>query len=151
MSLDVYLIVDEPVSVPTRSGIFIRENGQTVEITRHEWNARYGDREPVFFNSSEETTNRVYSANITHNLNDMAEEAGIYQHLWRPEELGITKARQLIEPLSIGLSLLRRFPDQFKKHNPLNGWGSYDGLVGFVADYIEACCEWPDANVEASR
>ena len=34
----------------------------------------------------------AYSANITHNLGKMAEEAGIYKHLWRPEEIGITKA-----------------------------------------------------------
>ena len=38
----------------------------------------------------------VYSANITHNLGLMAEEAGIYQPLWRPEELGIKTAAGLI-------------------------------------------------------
>lgn len=27
----------------------------------------------------------IFSANITHNLNAMAEAAGIYKHLWRPE------------------------------------------------------------------
>lgn len=48
--------------------------------------------------------NEVYDANITHNLNTMAEEAGIYKHLWRPEELGITKAKDLIEPLAEGLA-----------------------------------------------
>ena len=30
----------------------------------------------------------VFSANITHNLGAMAKEAGIYMHLWRPDELG---------------------------------------------------------------
>jgi len=35
----------------------------------------------------------VYDANITHNLGAMAEAAGIYKHLWRPEEIGITKAQ----------------------------------------------------------
>ena len=38
----------------------------------------------------------VYSANITHNLNRMAMEAGIYECLWRPDEHGITKAAQII-------------------------------------------------------
>jgi hypothetical protein len=29
----------------------------------------------------------MYSANITHNLGDMASEAGIYEALWRPYRL----------------------------------------------------------------
>ena len=41
----------------------------------------------------------VYEDNITHNLGDMAEEAGLYYVLWRPEELGKTKASQIIELL----------------------------------------------------
>lgn len=31
----------------------------------------------------------VFWANITHNLGRMADEAGIYKHLWRPEEIGM--------------------------------------------------------------
>ncbi len=65
-----------------------------------------------------------YSANITHNLGDMAEEAGIYKHLWRPEEIGITKAVQLVEPLSKGLSFMKSDPERFKKFNAENGWGN---------------------------
>lgn len=40
----------------------------------------------------------LYEANITHNLNKMAAEAGIYECLWRPDEHGITHARQIIDP-----------------------------------------------------
>ena len=29
----------------------------------------------------------------------MAKEADIYQHLWRPDEIGITKAAELIPPI----------------------------------------------------
>ena len=46
----------------------------------------------------------VFDANITHNLCAMAEEAGIYKACWRPEEIGITKAAQLIEPLRNGIA-----------------------------------------------
>jgi hypothetical protein len=38
----------------------------------------------------------VYSDNITHNLGEMADAAGIYKALWRPEEIGITKAAELV-------------------------------------------------------
>src|ERR1700690_72680 len=67
----------------------------------------------------------LYSANITHNLNKMAEAAGIYQHLWHPDEIGIEKAAQLIEPLKEGLQLLESKPEHFQQFNPQNGWGSY--------------------------
>jgi len=93
----------------------------------------------------------VYEANITHNLNSMADEAGIYYHLWRPEEVGVTKAEQLIEPLTIGLAQLRADPEHFKKFNSSNGWGMYENFVPWVARYLEACREYPDADVEAFR
>jgi len=93
----------------------------------------------------------VYEANITHNLGAMAEEAGIYKHLWRPEELGITKACELIEPLRAGLALLISDPPRFEKHNAANGWGLYKHFVPFVRKYLEACEENPDANVRVSR
>lgn len=93
----------------------------------------------------------VYDANITHNLGKMAELAGIYKHLWRPEELGISKANELIVPLCNGLKLLKSDPDKFKELNPENGWGDYDGLVRFITEYIEACERYPDADIKVSR
>ena len=71
----------------------------------------------------------VFDYNITHNLGKMAEAAGIYQYLWRPEELNITTAGELIEPLTKGLQRLKNSPDHFRTFEPDNGWGSYDGLV----------------------
>ena len=100
---------------------------------------------------SELRETEIYSANITHNLNTMAKEAGIYQHLWRPDEIDITKAQQLIEPLESGLNLLKSDPARFKQFNPKNGWGTYDGLVVFVENYLRECRENPNATVSISR
>ena len=50
----------------------------------------------------------VYSTNITHNLNEMAEAVGIYTHLWRPEEIAYTKAGELVKPLRQGLAETQR-------------------------------------------
>lgn len=72
----------------------------------------------------------------------MAVEAGIYEHLWRPDEIGITKAAQLIAPLRDGLERLMTDPERYKKLNPSNGWGDYEGLVAFVADYRAASFAW---------
>jgi len=93
----------------------------------------------------------IYDANITHNLNKMAGAAGIYKHLWRPEEIGITTAGQLVAPLRAGLALLMAEPERFKAMNPPNGWGSYDNLVKFVNDYLHACEENAEAAVRVSR
>lgn len=93
----------------------------------------------------------VYEANITHNLISMAGEAGIYQHLWRPEEIEITHAKQLIEPLTNALALLKSDPARFRKHNPANEWGTYDGFLEWTECYLEACKENPDATIKVYR
>lgn len=93
----------------------------------------------------------IYQGNVTHNLNSMAREAGIYMHLWRPDEIGIKLAGELIEPLTAGLALLRSDPERFKRLNPANGWGSYGGLCAFVAEYLQACGENPEATVDVWR
>jgi hypothetical protein len=93
----------------------------------------------------------IYEDNITHNLGPMAAAAGIYECLWRPEEIGITKAAELIEPLSDGLERLKGEPAKYGALNPPNGWGSYEALVGFVERYLLACRESPEADVSVSR
>ena len=93
----------------------------------------------------------VYSANITHNLGAMAKEAGIYKALWRPEELGIKTAGELVPLLSDGLALLLADPERFKKHNAENGWGLYEHFVPFVEKYLRACADSPGAEVSVSR
>lgn len=149
MSLDVYLEVDEPIHRQS-SGIFIRENGSMREISRAEWDERNPGHEPTTCERAPETC-CVYEANITHNLGNMAGDAGIYGYLWRPEEVGIETAGQLVEPLRAGLARLRGDPVTFRQHNPSNGWGDYDGLVRFVSAYLAACEEYPNARVRASR
>lgn len=95
--------------------------------------------------------NEVFSANITHNLNHMAHEAGIYKALWRPEEVGITTARQVAEAVQPGFDQMAQRPSHFEKLNALNGWGRYDNFLPWIARYLEACRRWPDAKVEVSR
>lgn len=118
-----------------------------------------------------EDTEQVYWANITHNLNTMASEAGIYEALWRPhrlkegynisendhqaewkfEEENTTLAKDIIPLLEKGLSDLKTRPEYFEKFNSPNGWGMYEHFVTFVEKYLEACKEYPDAIIEVSR
>lgn len=93
----------------------------------------------------------VYWANITHNLNRMANAAGIYRTLWRPEEIGAVKARDLIEPMREGLRKLKKDPSRYERYNAPNGWGLYEHFVPWVEKYLAACEQNPDANVKVSR
>lgn len=151
MSLDVYLESGNFYKTKAETEIYIRENGQTKSISRQEWDELYPGQEPVTIDSEDVFDNTVYHANITHNLNEMAEKAGIYKYLWRPDEINIQTAEQLIEPLTEGLKLLESDPEKFKLLNPENGWGNYELLVNFVKNYLAACLQHKDAKVSVSR
>ena len=112
-----------------------------------------------------------YDANITHNLGEMAEEAGIYEALWRPHRLRedydisednyeaehefednvVILASEIIPVLEKGLNDLKARPEYFEKFNSSNGWGMYENFVPFVEKYLNACKEYPNAIVEVSR
>ena len=151
MSLDVYLISKNVNVVKKPSGIFVRQNGQTIEISREEWKEKYPDTNPVMIEPQEAISNEVFHWNITHNMAKCAEEAKIYQYLWRPDELNIKQAKKLINPLREGLHKLKSEPEKYKKFNPENGWGNYEGLVTFVEKYLDACYKYPDAEIGISR
>lgn len=105
----------------------------------------------------------LYSGETTHNLTEMAKEAGLYEVLWRPyrllgiedededEYLLVIRAKFLIPLLEIGLKKLESDPDYYHTFNSENGWGLYEHFVPFVRNYLEACKENPSAKVEVCR
>ena len=119
----------------------------------------------------EEKEENVYDANITHNLAEMADKAGIYEALWRPYKLkenynipendhvleykfeseNPVKASEIIKVLEKGLKDLKNRPKYFEKFNSENGWGMYEHFVPFVEKYLQACKEYPDELVTTSR
>lgn len=97
------------------------------------------------------STEEVFSANITHNLGKMAIEAGIYQACWRPEEIGASKAKDIVPMLEKGLADLKARPEHFQQFNSPNGWGMYDNFVPWVEKYLDACRENLEAEIGVSR
>jgi len=93
----------------------------------------------------------LYSANITHNLCEMASAAGIYYHLWRPEEKGFEFAEDIVKGLENGLRKMKAKPNYYKTFNAKNGWGLYKHFVPFVENYLIACKEYPNANIHCDR
>jgi hypothetical protein len=119
----------------------------------------------------EKREEEVYSANITHNLGEMAEKAGIYEALWRPhrlkpdysidskdykaewefEDKTTTYAVEIIDVLEKGLEDLQSRPKYFEQFNSPNKWGMYEHFVPFVEKYLKACKENPETIISISR
>lgn len=150
MSLDVYLkggyYGTERVIYDQACGGL---HGWQEKITQFEWHKRHPGDPPPF---AEEPI-CGFESNITHNLGKMARAVGdwFYMALWRPEEVGITKASQLIDPLTRGLEILQRDRARLEQFNASNGWGLYEHFVPWVSEYLEACKENPEADVSVSR
>jgi len=100
---------------------------------------------------TEATKEVVFDRNITHNLATMAKEAGLYEALWRPEEIKAQKASHLTPFLQKGLAELEDNRVKYEAFNPPNGWGNYDHLVDLAKDYLQHCRMFPDATIYASR
>lgn len=113
---------------------------------------------------------KVYEANVTHNLGNMAKAAGIYKAIWRPyllkcenevfltykeeykyEEKTEVLAKDIISLLKKGLKKMKNDPEKFKSLNPPNGWGVYEDFIYFVEEYLNACCKYPDAIIDTWR
>jgi hypothetical protein len=102
-------------------------------------------------NTLEERSEEVYEANITHNLNEMADACGIYEALWRPEEINAEKGGDIIDLLQKGYEKLVADPKHYEQFNSPNGWGMYGHFVPFVKKYLDACIEFPEATIGISR
>ena len=101
--------------------------------------------------SDELTHINLFDANITHNLGKMAEEAGIYSHLWRPEEIDISLAGDLIEPVEKGLNDMIARPAHYRQFEASNGWGLYEHFIPWIQKYLNACKQHPKAMIYAGR
>jgi len=116
---------------------------------------------------------QIYWKNITHNLTEMADKAGIYEALWRPfkllsnynsenelidkeyeyifEENNTVRAKDITEVMQKGLKFMKDNKEMLLKYNPDNGWGSYDSLLESVTEYTEALINNPEAIITVSR
>lgn len=92
-----------------------------------------------------------FSANITHNLNKMAQECGLYECLWRPDENNYVYGKDIIDVLEYGLNKLKSNPKHFKQFNSPNGWGVYKDFVSFVEKVLNACLKYPNLKIVVSR
>lgn len=124
------------------------------------------------FKTVEKQNELVYSDNITHNLNIMADKAGIYEALWQPHRLHDNYlksysenndakyefknsisilAKDIIMPLQKSYDRLISEQSYFEQFNSDNGWGLYKDFVPFVKNYLDACIKFPNSIIFVSR
>lgn len=151
MSLDITLYVEAPVVRPASSGIFVRRDGSTVEVSAEEWNEMNPGQTPVRLAQDTSESYVVWDRNITHNLVDIADEVGVYEAVWCPDENGYHTAGDVLPILKSGLALLKANPWAYKDLEPDNGWGTVDGFISALESYVQACETWPHATISTRR
>lgn len=69
------------------------------------------------------------STNYTHNVGPMLHDAGIDWN-GKMNNLPVSEALPILEA---GISKLESNPEYYRSMNPENGWGSYDGMMEWLA------------------
>lgn len=69
----------------------------------------------------------LFDVNITHNLNSMASEAGLYKAMWHSDG---ARAGDLVQQLADGVQALVADPARFMAFEPDNRWGVVRWLAG---------------------
>jgi len=109
--------------VPQRPGNL---PGQNRELSAEEVAANWPDATVA---EQEYSTTEVFEYNITHNLTPMADAAGVYEALWRPDEHGWETARDITPALEAGLVRLMGNPEAYKALNPRKRLGFIRGAT----------------------
>ena len=88
-------------------------------------------------------TEVVNVGNYTWNVSPMYKEALGYTL----SELDNKKANEVIDELAEGHKKMIKKPQKYKKMNPDNGWGDYEGAKEYLHDIIIACAENPECII----
>lgn len=103
-----------------------------------------------------------WSANITHNMGEMASHVPInvgsrrgtlYDYVWRPEEQTppLETTDELLPILNQGISYMVARRKDLLQYDPSNGWGDYDSFLMWLIQYKEACEDYPGCKIKVWR
>lgn len=84
----------------------------------------------------------LFDGNVTFNLAPMWHKAGWDFHLVRDRP-----ASEVIHSAESVLFELLLHPEEYTPLNPANGWGSYDTLVNFFTEFVQALKRHPKSIV----
>lgn len=55
-----------------------------------------------------------------------------------------------LDRLRAAVRVMEAEPDRFRAMNPANGWGDYEGALGYLRDLAAACAAHPKARIAIS-
>ena len=90
----------------------------------------------------------VVSKNITHNLNEMWQQLGIYDALYNSEG---KKAKDVLPVMREGLRLMIENPVHFKRFSAPNGWGTYEQALPWLVELVAEFEEHPNGVIGISK
>lgn len=91
----------------------------------------------------------VFSMNITHNLNAMAEKAGFYKELWYLS--GVRTCEDLLPYIEAGLAELKWKPNEYSQYSNKGGWGTYEQFIDWLQKLIDNLKIEPKAELFVSQ
>lgn len=152
MSLDLKIRTNKLIR-HVSTGVYIRENGETIELKTIEDIKKYfPDKDISHIQEQVYYDDKIWTRNITHNLTDMASQViinnsvNLYKLLWRPKENGFEfVTNEYVECINQALSILKVNKTELEIYNPKNGWGNYNCLLSFVED-LSKCLNSLDLN-----
>ena len=88
--------------------------------------------------------NTVINENITHNLVDMWEKAGIYDVLYNSNG---EKVKHILGALEKGYADMYDNPEEYRKLDSPNGWGTYVDAMYWLKNLIQQMKQYPDGII----
>ena len=115
-----------------------------------------------FLDNVGEDVEQQVCLNITHNLNKIVVECGkicsrnYYELIWKPDELfnfpnGKVPVKLILNQLPTLIDDLLTKENELKGYLPSNGYGTFDGLIRFLCDYLKECYKQKEAYIYCCR
>jgi len=115
-----------------------------------------------FLDNNGEDVEQQVCLNITHNLNKVVDVCGkivsreYYELIWIPYELfnlpnGKVPVKLIINRLPVLINDLIENETELTKYLPSNGWGTFEGLICFLCDYLKECYKHKEAYIYCCR
>lgn len=88
----------------------------------------------------------AFDRNMTSNVAPMWREAGCDLR-----DLKGVLAWRAVDSLSAAIDNMTNYPADYRKMEPANGWGDYEGCLKFLTEIRDACRKYPTAEIGVSH
>ena len=97
----------------------------------------------LVIDTGHEETEVAYVGSYTYNVGDMYREALGFSL----GELDGKNACDSLDILDKGIKDMQANPDKYKKMNPENGWGNYEGALEYLLNIRHQCHRYPKCTI----